>query len=212
MAWLTKGVISFAKSKGQGVFAREKTLIRLSPAYVPGAGLESELYTIFQEACADGLQTDNRELARLMSKKRAQLARWPLEVEQASRQYLAENGFIYSTAKKMVLTGLGEELNGRLFMFANFLRDFALTEDQAAYSVQALDQLMVWASLLGFSDSFSRHYQELFPAYFSRSVHTAETLAQARAISSSIATAGSSSSSTGGGGGSFGGGSGGGTR
>ncbi len=97
-------------------------------------------------------------------------------------------------------------------MFANYLRDFPKLIDQPEYANSILDQMMLWAVIFGFAESFSLHYKTLFPSYYANSYYTTESLARVRTISSSIASSGGSSSSSGGGGGSFGGGSGGGSR
>ena len=186
---------------------------------------EAELFNLFINDTVDGLLKRNDFKA--WSKRNDKLiSKWERDLIDKSLTMFEEQGFL--TRKEA--EGDGEsyktnhikpkmkEFEDHVHLFKNYLKDFSSLNEHKHVNVKHLDELMIWAALLGLTKEAYKEFKTLYPKYEQVSVYSYGTISMAltyarrinRDVSRSSGAGGSAS--FGGGGGSFGGGSGGGTR
>jgi len=146
-----------------------------------------------------------------------------------SEKKMKEEGYLQNWEKfgqkYLIPTMQGEELENRLTMFKNFLKDYSLLAERESPNVYLWREYMIYAAILGIADQVEKEFAKLHPelvqeTFAPEAVYIANSFANTirrHAATSLESSSGRSSggggySSGGGGGGSFGGGSGGGTR
>ncbi len=106
-----------------------------------------------------------------------------------------------------------KEFEDHVHLCKNYLKDFSSLNEPGMVNVKFLDELMIWAAMLGLTKEVYKEFKALYPKYVQVSVYSYRSISAALIYANRINHDVSSRNSGAGGSASFGGGgSGGGTR
>lgn len=229
LKWIYDDRVRFEMEEKQGFFGskEEVTLYLVDEDTTNLQAEEKELYSLFQKAAKDGKLEEDR-FRKWASKHYKRISEWETDLEKNSFKKMDQEGFVERKKEKWLgilpyvkndVTEKGEELEGNVYMFTNYLKDYSLLNEHEPANVKLWDEYMIWAALLGITEVVYEQFKKIYPQYEQESSFTPAMLVSINSYSSTVNSAvnsassgGGGSSSVGGGGGSFGGGSGGGTR
>ncbi len=194
---------------------------------------EAAIWEMFVEASGEDLTLDPKEFDRYVRRKASTFRRnmdglvANSEVRMKRENYLTtKSGFL--GISKTEMTETGETLEGNLYRFKNYLKDYSLLSERKSMNVHIWDQFMIYAATFGILEEVYKEFSKLYPEYREVTHLSPDVIFYSNYYSTQIAHAaarqaqrdsfarassgGGGFSSFGGGGGSFGGGSGGGSR
>lgn len=228
LKWINEERIRVVYTSKKGLFGNKKMLgFRFIKSKTDDLmNSEAELFNLFLNDTQDGML--RRKDFKDWSKRNYKLiSKWEEDLMDKSLTMFEEEGFlkrkeaeVYGESYKTNhITPKMKEFEDHVHLFKNFLQDFSSLYKKGLLNVKFLDELMIWAAMLGLTKEVYKEFKALYPkyeqvsAYSYRSISTALVYANRinHEVTSRTSGAGGSAS-FGGGGGSFGGGSGGGTR
>ena len=229
LKWIKEERIIVVPAIKKGVF-RDREVTELHLAENGSGGLrdsEAELFNFFVSASTDGV-LKQKDFTNWSKKHDKLFSKWESDLMDKSLTKFEDEGYLKREEtelygepyKKNIVTAKTKEFKDNVYMFKNCLNDYSLLNEHEPMNVKLWDELIIWAALLGLTETVYKEFKKLYPKYEQESTYSYRTINTATAYSKRIIhavgsarSAGSGgSSSPGGGGGSFGGGSGGGTR
>ncbi|HIV74965.1 MAG TPA: DUF2207 domain-containing protein [Candidatus Pseudogracilibacillus intestinigallinarum] len=188
---------------------------------------EAELFNLFLHDTQDGIL--RRKNFKDWSKRNKKLiSKWESDLIDKSLTMYEEEGFLTreeaeahgESYKKNHIKPKMKEFEDHVHLFKNYLGNYSSLNEPELVNVKLLDELMIWAAMLGLTKEAYKEFKALYPKYEQESVYysyrsISVALRYANRINHAVSSRNSGaggSASFGGGGGSFGGGSGGGTR
>lgn len=195
--------------------------------------VEKKIWKMFAKAAGEDQKLDPKEFNRYV-RSNASTYRQNMDALVANSEVLmkrenyltTKSGFLGISKTKMTETG--EMLEGNLYRFKNYLKDYSLLSERESMNVHIWDQFMIYAATFGILEEVYKEFSKLYPEYREVTHLSPDVIFYSNYYSTQIAHAaarqaqmdsfarassgGGGFSSFGGGGGSFGGGSGGGSR
>lgn len=194
---------------------------------------EAAVWRMFLAAAGEDLTLDPKEFDRYVRDHNSTFRRNMDALTANSEIKMKKDDFLETTTgffgiPKTKMTEKGETLEGNLYRFKNYLKDYSLLSERTSMNVHIWDQFMIYAATFGILEEVYKEFSKLYPEYREMTNLSPDVIFYSNYYSMNIARAaarqaqrdsfarassgGGGFSSFGGGGGSFGGGSGGGSR
>lgn len=223
LRWIMDGKVTVQPEPGSS----KRVNLSFHATSVSSDDVEEDLFQMARIASGDNLLLEKGEFEKYSTKNYKKVMAWPDRAVRRGGSWFKNNGLFL---RDDVCNAAGAAQACHVIEFRNFLKDFTLSRERAAFEVNLWKDYLVYAQLFGIADKVAAQFKKLYPAEFGElaqstgldSTSMMYTLnwtnhMTARSFNNAVAKAGSVSgggghSSFGGGGGFSGGGFGGGAR
>ncbi len=231
LKWINEDRIITVEEEVGWIFKKDSTNLKFLNANQLQHPLEDELFQMMLAAAGSNEILEEKEFTKWARSNVTKIDRWEKEVNEFSKRRLQELGYLDIIEKKVLffkipdyqLTVKGQDLEGNIYKYINYLNDFSLLNEHEAINVKIWDNIMIWAGFLGLTEVVAKQFEKLYPNYRQETVyrgntifltsHLARNISSAKVQAQAARSSGSGGgTSMGGGGGFSGGGGGGGTR
>lgn len=239
LKWINNGWVRVETIKSSRIFIDKATALKFVKEDIDKNTSEGQFYNMMLEAAGNDRCLEKYEFERWARDNYLTIYNWEKNAENESLNKLEDQGYIIIKKrphpllprKKYIITDKGIELQGKIYMFMNYLKAPKSLNKDTKTKLEISNQLMVWAGLFGITKTKENNFKDLYSEfklenkYQINDIYIASKLFDATSealtyrhkgkggySSYSGSSSFSSSSNFSGGSGSFGGGSGGGTR
>lgn len=179
LKWLQKGIITIKNTTSSGFLGTKTTcsLILNSGTADINDKSELELFNMLIEASKDGILEQN-EFKNWCYNNNNKLQDWLKEIEDASRDTLVSQGFINYSKKTYASifhqdfyesTSQLKEKAIQLAGLKRFLLDYTLIKDKQPLEVTLLEDYLIYAQMMGITDTVSKQFKDLYPDIINQS-------------------------------------------
>lgn len=234
LKWVMEERIRTTEAAKKSLFGKEQKafeILKIDSDEMPE--VEKRIWKMFEKAAGSDQKLDPKEFDRYVRRYTSTFRQNMDGLVANSERILKNEGFLETVSgflgiSKTKMTETGEMLEGNLYRFKNYLKDYSLLSERASMNVHIWDQFMIYAATFGILEEVYKEFSKLYPEYREVTHLSPDVIFYSNYYSTQIAHAaarqaqrdsfarassgGGGFSSFGGGGGSFGGGSGGGSR
>src|SRR5699024_10122348 len=182
LKWINQGWIEVVNLETGLFFKKEEPALKLLEPALETITLEGKLYAAMETATDDNLilrKNDFSKWIKRNSNNHSTMKIWERRVVEDSLTKLRNQGYITieeiksftSTKINSTLTHKGMEIENIIHKFINYLYDFSSLNQHRTLNVENLDDLMIWAGLLGMAKVLSKEIIKLYPNYESKSIY-----------------------------------------
>lgn len=169
LKWIYQDSIKVIYYEAGYIFKRKKVGLKFIEPSIESITLEGKLYSMMEIATDKNFILDKKAFSKWIKEDSYNLDSmklWEKRLLENSLNKLINNKYVdvdYS------LTPKGRNLENNIHRFINYLCNFSTINRSKTINIEELDNLMIWAGLLGITDTFNKEILKLHSNYKSKS-------------------------------------------
>ncbi|HLR36215.1 MAG TPA: DUF2207 domain-containing protein [Tissierellales bacterium] len=182
LKWINQGWIEVVNVETGIFFKKEEPALKLIEPALETITLEGKFYSAMETATDDNFILRKKALSKWIKKDYSNYATmkvWETRILEDSliklrdKKYITfeEIGSFTSTKIDSQFTHKGMDVENTIHRFINYLYDFSSLNQHRTTNVENLDDLMIWAGLLGMTEVLSKEIKKIYPDYESESIY-----------------------------------------